>query len=58
MKSVKETLRKDLRSALQILSELKANILEQSSRLVILQNSPAINSTVRKYLQVCVLLSL
>ena len=58
MKSVKETLKKDLNSALRILSELKANILEQASRLVIPQNSPAINSTVRKYLQVCVLLSL
>ena len=58
MKSVKETLQKDLNSALHILSELKANILEQASRLVILQNSPAIKSTVGKYLQVRVLLSL
>ena len=58
MKSVKETLKKDLNSALNILSELKANILEQASRLVVLQNSAAIKNTVGKYLQVCVFLSL
>ena len=58
MKSVKEMLKKDLNSALPSLTELKTNILEQASRLVIQQNYPAVNNTVAKYLQVCVLLNL